>query len=138
MEPTTLNLSKDPVKGSQNFLLPLSAQPESINLSQGLEWMIRREQLGDACNRGVVSLHPSWTQLVNRDGAVLYMNRSDRKIGNNFIPAPLHATCGGLLCDEMGLGKTLQVREEGSKARALESWIWGSCKTLPLVGHPPW
>ena len=37
--------------------------------------MIRREQLGDACNRGVLSLHPAWTQLVNQDGQVLYVNR---------------------------------------------------------------
>ena len=46
-------------------------------------------------------------QLTNKY-MITFAVRSGRKIGNHFIPAPLHDTCGGLLCDEMGLGKTLQ------------------------------
>lgn len=101
---------------------------------QGLQWMLDRERKEDACNRGVVSLHPAWTQLISADGKeVLYVNRSERKVSRYFTPAPIQTTCGGMVstkplfpppptfllilihdlssqvCDEMGLGKTLMT-----------------------------
>ena len=37
---------------------------------QGLEWMLRREQNGDALGRSLLRLHPSWTQFVTQEGHV--------------------------------------------------------------------
>ena len=74
--------------------------------SQGLEWMLRREQKGEAVvGRSRLSLHPGWLQLVTRQGFVFYMHRINPfYITTTFYPAPVGGTCGGFLCDEMVSG----------------------------------
>jgi len=42
---------------------------------QGLGWMLAREQQREAVGRGLLQLHPEWTQLVTSSGAVLYVYR---------------------------------------------------------------
>ena len=41
--------------------------------TQGLEWMLRREQQGDAVGRSLLRLAPGWAQLVTEEGHVLYL-----------------------------------------------------------------
>lgn len=47
--------------------------PLMLRSPQGLEWMLRREQQGDAVGRGLVKLHPFWLQLVTAQGRVFYI-----------------------------------------------------------------
>ncbi len=55
-------------------------------------------------NRGHLHLHPSWLQLVLRDGTPLYLHKQAKAVSRRFFPAPPVGTCGGILSDEMGLG----------------------------------
>jgi hypothetical protein len=43
--------------------------------TQGLEWMLRREQRGDALGRGVLQLHPMWYSFQTECGFVFYMHK---------------------------------------------------------------
>ncbi|KAK9831775.1 hypothetical protein WJX74_008901 [Apatococcus lobatus] len=87
----------------------LTSQPKSYQL-QGLQWMLHREQLGDALGRRMATLHPSWLQLQSADGHCFYVHAQHglQCLSLNFYTAPIGGTCGGLLCDAMGLGKTLE------------------------------
>ncbi|EFJ47333.1 hypothetical protein VOLCADRAFT_92108 [Volvox carteri f. nagariensis] len=89
---------------------PVVARPKPFQL-QGLEWMMRREQRGDALGRSLLLLHPAWAQVVlGSTGLVLQVHRlSPWFITADFFPAPVGGTCGGFLCDEMGLGKSVQT-----------------------------
>ena len=48
--------------------------PKAFQL-EGLEWMLRRERLGNANGQGVLQLHPNWLQLVTCSGHILYLSR---------------------------------------------------------------
>lgn len=64
--------------------------PLMLRSPQGLEWMLRREQQGDAVGRGLVKLHPFWLQLVTAQGRVFY-------ITFRSVLCPLPLLCMGLL-----------------------------------------
>jgi SNF2-related domain len=85
------------------------SKPKKYQLS-GLQWMLDREQKGDARDRGLLALHPAWMQLISESGRVFYIHRIKNHIPSwNFFTAPPQGTCGGFICDEMGLGKSLQT-----------------------------
>jgi E3 ubiquitin-protein ligase SHPRH len=44
-------------------------------LVQALSWMLAREKQGDALGRGCLHLHPSWLQLVTREGYTFYVDK---------------------------------------------------------------
>lgn len=85
------------------------SKPKHYQLS-GLKWMLDREQLGDARDRGQLALHPAWVQVISQSGHVFCIHRLKYLIPSwNFFTAPPQGTCGGFVCDEMGLGKSLQT-----------------------------
>lgn len=61
-------------------------------VSQGLHWMVEREQKRDALGRGILHLHPVWVQLVTQSGYTFYVNRCVRHAHQNFSAE--HATHG--------------------------------------------
>jgi hypothetical protein len=42
---------------------------------QGLEWMLRRERVGDATGHGILRLHPMWLSFVAQSGFLFYIHR---------------------------------------------------------------
>ncbi len=103
---TILNsISVTPELAEKRGLAPVPpgmlSKPKKYQLS-GLQWMLDREQKGDARNRGHLALHPAWIQLVTQSGHVLYIHRIKNYVPNwNFFTAPPQGTCGGFVCDEM-------------------------------------
>ncbi|KAK9805418.1 hypothetical protein WJX73_003162 [Symbiochloris irregularis] len=87
----------------------LSSVPKLFQL-QALDWMLKREETGDARGKGHLSLHPGYLQFITPAGHALHLQRSGTfRFTFNLPTCPISQTCGGLLCDEMGLGKTLEV-----------------------------
>ncbi|KAK9805422.1 hypothetical protein WJX73_004034 [Symbiochloris irregularis] len=87
----------------------LSCVPKQFQL-QGLDWMLKREETGDARGQGHLSLHPGFLQFITPGGHAIHIQRSPTfRFTFNLPTCPSDGTCGGLLCDFMGLGKTLEV-----------------------------
>ncbi|KAG7672032.1 putative DNA repair protein RAD5A [Nannochloris sp. 'desiccata'] len=107
------SISVTPELAKKRGLAPMPkgmlSKPKKYQLS-GLKWMLDREQMGDARDRGHLALHPAWMQLVSQSGHIFYLHRIKHRIPSwNFFTAPPQGTCGGFICDEMGLGKSLQT-----------------------------
>ena len=76
----------------------VKTSPKPFQL-QGLQWMLRRERLGEATGRSLIRLSPFWRQFVTSDGFVFYLRHVPDQpswITLSFTPAPLSGTCGGL------------------------------------------
>ncbi|KAK9805425.1 hypothetical protein WJX73_004310 [Symbiochloris irregularis] len=85
------------------------SKPKQFQL-QALDWMLKREETGDARGKGHLSLHPGYLQFITPAGHALHMQREHSfRFTFNLPTCPTSETCGGLLCDHMGLGKTLEV-----------------------------
>lgn len=79
----------------------LLTRPKQYQLA-GLQWMLDREEYGDALGRGQALLHPAWVQLVTPSGQLLYLHRATPHVLSfNFYSAPPPGTCGGCIADEV-------------------------------------
>lgn len=111
------------------------SKPKKYQLS-GLKWMLDREQMGDAQNRGHLALHPAWVQLISQSGHVFYIHRIKYFIPSwNFFTAPPQGTCGGFVCDEMGLGKSLQTLMLVQQHPPPRSWAVENFSPEMTVSH---
>jgi len=110
----------------------LRSKPKEYQLS-GLQWMLHRERLGDAQDRGHVLLHPAWAQLVLPDGKLIYFHRMQPfALSHIFFTAPHVGTCGGCLADEMGLGKSLETLMLVMKNKPPRGWAVKNIENLSL------
>lgn len=75
--------------------------PLMLRSPQGLEWMLRREQQGDAVGRGLVKLHPFWLQLVTAQGRVFYITCRSVLCPSSLLRMGMHwvISLGLGLCD---------------------------------------
>ena len=113
----------------------LLSEPKKYQFS-GLQWSLDRERLGDAMQRGSLSLSPLWVQLTTADSSVIYMNKTQPHcLTDIFYSAPSVGTCGGCMCDEMGLGKSLNTLLLIAENEAPAGWAVDDIPRDQLVNH---